>query len=131
MNRAVTKISVKASSSLEKSKIKMHIESLTKEVQKMFADIGEEVYSLWLNGDFSTQALEEKLEAISQKKAEIQRLSMELASIDARDDEILGTKTNVEEKTEVIAPQKNCCPNCGFECSPTAKFCRKCGQKLQ
>jgi hypothetical protein len=32
MSRAITKISVKTSSSLEKSKIKMHIESLTKDV---------------------------------------------------------------------------------------------------
>ena len=45
MSRAITKISVKTSSSLKKSKIKMHIESLTKDVQKMLTDIGEEVYS--------------------------------------------------------------------------------------
>ena len=57
MNRAITKLSVKTSSSFEKSKIKMHIESLTKDVQKMLTDIGEEVYSLWLNGEYSVQSL--------------------------------------------------------------------------
>ena len=50
-SRAITKISVKTSSSLEKSKIKMHIESLTKEIQKMFADIGEEVVHLVVQSD--------------------------------------------------------------------------------
>lgn len=131
MSRAITKISVKTSSSLEKSKIKMHIESLTKDVQKMLMAVGEEVYSLWLNGESSNQSLAEKLEAVKQKKAEIEQLSIELASIDDRDSEILGTKAEAEQRPEVVVPQKPCCPNCGSEHEPTAKFCRKCGHKLQ
>ncbi len=131
MSRAITKISVKTSSSLEKSKIKMHIESLTKDVQKMLTDVGEEVYALWLNGESFHQSLTEKLEAVKQKKNEIEQLSIELASIDDRDNEILGTKAEAEQKTEVVIPQKPCCPNCGSEHDPVAKFCRKCGYKLQ
>lgn len=131
MGRAITKISVKTSSSLEKSKIKMHIESLSKEVKKMMTDIGEEVYALWIKGDSSNQSLVEKLEAVKKKKSEIEQLSAELASIDDRDNEILGTKAEIEQKTEVSVPQKPCCPNCGTTCDVTAKFCRKCGYKLQ
>lgn len=130
MSRAITKISVKTSSSLEKSKIKMHIESLTKDVQKMLTDVGEEVYALWLNGESSNQSLAEKLEAVKQKKKEIEQLSIELASIDDRDNEILGTKIE-EVKEESVIPSKPCCPNCGSECDASAKFCRKCGYKLQ
>lgn len=131
MSRAITKISVKTSSLLEKSKIKMHIESLTKDVQKMLTDVGEEVYALWLNGESSNQSLAEKLEAVKQKKGEIEQLSAELASIDDRDNEILGTKAEAEQPPEVVVPQKPCCPNCGSEHEPIAKFCRKCGHKLQ
>lgn len=131
MSRAITKISVKTSSSLKKSKIKTHIESLTKDVQKMLTDIDEEVYSQWLNWESSHQVLTEKLEAVKQKKAEIEQLSTELASIDDRDNEFLGTKAEVEQKPKVAVPQKPCCPNCGSEHDPAAKFCRKCGYKLQ
>ena len=131
MNRAITKLSVKTSSSLEKSKIKMHIESLTKDVQKMLMDVGEEMYSLWLRGESSNQSLAEKLEAVKQKKNEIEQLTIELASIDDRDNEILGTKIEAEPKPEVVTPQKTCCPKCGSEYEPEAKFCRKCGHKLQ
>ena len=131
MSRAITKLSVKTSSSLEKAKIKMHIESLTKDVQKMFQGVGEDVYSLWLQDAALNQEVLEKLDAVKQKKAEIEQLTIELNSIDARDDEILGTKSEAEQKTEVVAPQKPCCPNCGAECDVTAKFCRKCGTKLQ
>ena len=130
MSRAIAKISVKTSSSLEKSKIKMHIESLTKEMQKMFADIGEEVYTLWLQGDSSNEELSEKLEAVKIKKTEIEQLVIELNSIDDRDNEILGTKIE-EAKEESVIPSKPCCPNCGSECDVSAKFCRKCGYKLQ
>ena len=131
MSRAITKLSVKTSSSLEKSKIKMHIESLTTDIQKMLMDVGEEVYALWLKGESSNQSLVDKLETVKQRKAEIEQLSTELASIDDRDNEILGTKIETEQKPEVVIPIKLCCPNCGAEYIPTAKFCRKCGHKLQ
>ena len=131
MRRIITKTSVRTSSSIEKSKIKLHIESLTKDVQKMLTDVGEKVYALWLNGEISNQSLVEKMEAVKQKKNEIEQLSIELVSIDARKNEILGTKADAEPKAEAVVPQKFCCPNCGSEREPTANFCRKCGNKLQ
>ncbi|MBE6963978.1 MAG: hypothetical protein E7443_05225 [Ruminococcaceae bacterium] len=130
MSRAITKISIKTSSSLEKAKIKLHIESLTKDVQKMLSELGENVYSLWLNGEFSIQSQTETLEAIKQKCYEINQLTMEMASIDDRDSEILGTKTEAEQKAPA-APQVPHCPNCGAEHEPAAKFCCKCGHNLQ
>lgn len=130
VNRTITKISVKTSSSLEKSKIKLHIESLTSELQKMLQNVGEHVYNLWLNGENSDQQLEAKLNVIKQKKSEIAQLNAQLAAIDDRDDEILGNKSVFDAKVPA-QPQKPHCPNCGTECEATAKFCRKCGYKLQ
>lgn len=92
--------------------------------------IGEEVYTLWLQGDSSNEELSEKLEAVKIKKTEIEQLVIELNSIDDRDNEILGTKIE-EAKEESVIPSKPCCPNCGSECDVSAKFCRKCGYKLQ
>ena len=130
MGRAVTKISVKTSSSLEKSKIKMHIDSLSKDVQKMLTEIGEGVYSLWLNGEGVNQDLLEKMKVVKQKKDEIEKLIAELNSIDDRDNEILGT-TIANTQSDVIEASNNpCCSNCGTEHDPVAKFCRKCGNKL-
>ena len=129
VNRAITKISVKTSSSLEKSKIKLHIESLTNELQKMLQNVGTHVYTMWLNGQTSDPQLIAKLEVIKQKKEEIDRLTAELAAIDDRDDEILGNKSAVQPQP--AAPQKPHCPGCGSECEASAKFCRKCGCQLQ
>lgn len=130
MSRTITKISVKTSSSLEKSKIKMHMESLTQDVQRMLMDVGEEVYFRWLDGEASNQPLAEKLEEVKQKKTEIEQLAAELVSIDDRDNEIFGTKVETEQKPKVVPYQKCCCPDCGFEYDNAAKFCRKCGRKL-
>ena len=125
-NRAITTISVKTSSTLEKSKIKMHIESLTKEVFNMSSDVGEEVYLIWTQGKTSFEEVVSKLEEIQKKKSEIERLAKELDSIDDRDNEILGTKPVINEE-ETFIPA---CPNCGYEVGENAKFCRKCGYKL-
>jgi len=110
MSRAITKISVKTSSSLESPKSKCTSNRSPKMCRKMLTDVGEEVYALWLNGESSHQSLAEKLEAVKQKKNEIEQLSIELASIDDRDNEILGTKAEVEQKPEVAVPQKRMLP---------------------
>lgn len=130
-NRAFTKISVKTSSTLEKSKIKLHMDTLSRDVQALMTDVGENLYVLWEQGNPSYEALAVKLNAIKQKKQEISELAAELTAIDARDNEILGTKPAVEPQPVVSDPNKSYCPGCGAEYTPGAKFCGKCGQKLQ
>lgn len=127
-NRTITKISVKASSSLKKSKTKMHIESLTKDLQDKLSDVGEETYLLWTQDIDSIQSLTDKFEEIKKRKTEIEQLVVFFNSIDVMDNEILGTKSNVEAKED--EPTKYICSNCGYEYDPVAIFCRKCGYRL-
>lgn len=92
VNRGITTIGVKTSSSLEKSKIRVHIASIEKEIQKMFCAIGGDAYDIWSNGGSDYQKLIERLENVNQKKAGIEQLTTESNSIDDRDDQILGRK---------------------------------------
>ena len=126
VNRGITTISVKTSSSLEKSKIKTHIDSLEKEIQKSLYSVGEEVYGIWESGTTDYQKIVDKLTAVKQKKAEIEQLTLELNSIDDRDDQILGK--NQEEEQSAAG---TVCPNCGSRYDVPVKFCRKCGNNLQ
>ena len=129
VNRGITSISVKTSSSLEKSKIKTHMDSLEAEGQKLLMSIGETAFSVWQSGSMDYQAITELCVALQQKKDEIVKLSEELSSIDARDEQILGTA-----KQQAAAPAPDAqptCPSCGAPHDPAAKFCRKCGFKLQ
>lgn len=124
-NRGITTISVKTSSSLEKSKIKTHIESLTREIERDIQLIGEEAYKIWSSEDSNFTVLNERCAAVKSKQDEIARLNEELASIDERDNQILGTT----ERPEEAAP-KFICTNCGAQYETSVKFCRKCGNKM-
>lgn len=129
VNKGITTISVKTSSTLEKSKIKMHIESLEKELQKVLISIGEEAYEIWSNGSADFEALTEKFEDVTQRRNEIQKLAVELDSIDDRDNEILGKSKEVAPVEPVES--KLICPNCGSQYDAPVNFCRKCGYNFK
>ena len=132
-NRGVTAISLKTSSSLEKVKIKTHIDSISTEIERMISNVGETAYSIWKSGETDFSSLNEQFSAIKQKREEIEQLQTEYMSIDERDNQILGTSS--AEVPAPAAPAEQTvgivCPSCGSNYSSPVKFCRKCGQKLQ
>ena len=127
LNRGITTINVKTSSSLEKSKIKTHIESLTRDIEREISAVGEAAYKLWSDGPQDFSPLESYFETIRSKYDEIARLNEQLNAIDDRDNQILGNTT--QEVREVVAP-KFVCTNCGAQYENPVKFCRKCGNKM-
>lgn len=136
-SKLITTISVKTSSSLEKSKIKMHIENLEKEIDQLIRAAGEEGYNLWESGSSDTNSLKEKFKAIQERKEQIQQLNAKMGEIDELDSQILGAKKQ-EEAAVVAAPAPAApaagtafCPGCGTQYTAPAKFCRKCGRNLQ
>lgn len=130
-NRGVTAISVKTSSSLEKVKIKTHIESINNEIQRTMSSIGQSAYDIWASGSQDFTPLQEQFVLVKQKREEIQKLQEEYNAIDERDSQILGTAGAEEPQAAEPKPGEVVCPNCGASCAPTAKFCRQCGHNLQ
>ena len=134
-NRGVATISVKTSSSLEKVKIKTHIESIEKEIEHLISEIGEKAYEIWETNDNDFSVLGEKCLVVKQKKDEIIQLNEAYNSIDERDGQILGTSVNEEnhevKETAPISNESITCPNCGSVYIQSVKFCKKCGQKLK
>ena len=134
-NRGVATISVKTSSSLEKVKIKTHIESIEKEIEHLISEIGENAYEIWETNDNDFSVLGEKCLVVKQKKDEIIQLNEAYNSIDERDGQILGTSVNEEnhevKETAPISNESITCPNCGSVYIQSVKFCKKCGQKLK
>ena len=126
-NRGITTISVKTSSSLEKSKLKTHMESLNREVEKEIAAAGEAAYKLWLENSQDYASLETYFVSVKSKQDEIAQLNEQLESIDERDNQILGNAS--PEVQEEVAP-KFICTNCGTQYEAPVKFCRKCGNKM-
>ena len=130
VNRGVTAIRKKASSTLEKTKIKIQIESVETDIRKLFVSVGEAVYAAWECGEQDYASVEALLSAIQQKKAEAAQLARDMAAIDTRDTQALGN-TGAEKPAGTSDPEGLICPGCGALCASTAKFCRMCGHKLQ
>ena len=124
-NRGIATISVKTASSLEKAKLKTHIESLKSDIQKLYFEAGEMSYNKWLNADPDCTNLERIFEDIKSKQKQITELSEELNSIDDRDSQILGTEVEKTPTANVV------CPNCGAGYENPVKFCRSCGFRMQ
>lgn len=131
LNRGVTTISLKTSSSLEKAKIKTHIDSLTTEVERTLNAAGAAAYEIWESGSIDFSPLNEQFAAVQQKRQEIAQLQQEYDGIDARDSQILG---NMAPPAPAPAPAEPAgsvtCPNCGSVYAAPVRFCRKCGQRL-
>lgn len=148
VNRGITTISVKTSSSLEKTKIKTHIDSLTKDIEKCTYHIGEQAYAIWGQGKTDYSELNSLFETIKQKQQEIEELTESLSSIDERDSQILGnvkTEYQAEQQEQPAmqtaapaqqeaAPAANkgvFCSQCGTFYETPVKFCRQCGNQIQ
>ena len=125
VNRGITTISVKTSSTFEKSTINTHIDTLKNEIAKLNSKLGEDVYNAWISGEESIGVFSETLEQIKAKLAEIDALNDELKKIDERSNSVLGTDKNSDANTPHF------CTNCGTRYEVGAKFCRKCGNSLQ
>lgn len=122
VNRGITTISVKTASSLEKSKIKTHIETLENEVRSMIINIGECTFEIW-QSDADYEQISELCKTVAQKKSEIESLYQELSNIDSRDSKILGNQEDDKSLWTV-------CPQCGAQYFNHVNFCRKCGTRL-
>lgn len=133
LNRGVTAISIKTSSSLEKAKIKTHIESIRAEIERMTLNAGESAYGIWESGSSDYSSLDEAFALIKEKKEEIIQLEHEYASIDERDNQILGAASTEKVAAQTAEPEPPAgitCPNCGTSYTKPVRFCRKCGHKL-
>lgn len=132
-SRSITTISIKTASSLEKMKIKTHIESICSEREKLIAAVGEAAYALWEAGCCDVSSLNEQFSVIRQKKEEIARLETEYAAIDQRDGQILGTQASKEAAAFLAAEEPMegiTCPSCGSSYVKQVRFCKVCGTRL-
>lgn len=127
INRGITTLSLKTSSTLEKSKTKTHIESLCRDIEKELMSVGERAYEIWEKQSDDFSALTEHFEIIKNKHEEVEHLSALLALIDERDKQILGYSA---EEPERVSAKMISCPNCGAQYETLTNFCRKCGNRL-
>ena len=157
LTRGVTAISMKTSSTLEKAKLRTHIDTLQSEILRLYANLGEQTYTLWQSRAEDLSPMEDLCRMILAKQQEIAQLEAECAAIDERDNQVLGGYQQPQKWNQPYQPVPNSmqqpwnqqpmgepvgepvappvqdgpvCPSCGTACAPGARFCRGCGVKL-
>lgn len=87
LNRGISTISTMTSNTIEKSKINTEIDSLEKEIEKIFAAIGKKTYSSWESDRLNFQEFSEEFQIVNQSKEKIEELINKLKAVDEGDKE--------------------------------------------
>lgn len=148
----------KAQVTVEVNRLRMQTSSLRKEIQQLYAQMGEAVYKQLENGQQGelpeaciamAQEIDQKRKDIALVEQKIMELKneancTECGQVNPRDSKFCsgcGSKISVESETGepkmVEAPSADIaletvkCVSCGHELSPDKKFCGNCGKSLE
>lgn len=120
ISRGVTTVSIKSKEMLEANKIKGQIDSLQRQRKNHLEELGIMVYTMFREGKTCDKnAIQDKCEAILNLETQIEGKEKELEQIHLEAQEALK-----KQKTS----QHTC--TCGAEIPLNAKFCGKCGKKI-
>jgi hypothetical protein len=115
-NKGVAVVGAKSKEIIETTKIKNQIEDLKKAKLQTFQEIGETVYQMSLDENYSgEETIKEKCQAITELDQQIQAKDMELKGIRQETQEAVG---------------KIVCQSCGAAMEDSVKFCSDCGVKI-
>lgn len=122
LTKGLATINVKTSNFMEENKLKTHITTLETEIEKLKLSIGETIYLAWDKGENGLDNCVPAMENIKKKYETITELKREIASLEEKEKEILGSSVD----GGMQAGQKFC-TKCGNPLLENAKFCTKCG----
>ncbi|MDO4614349.1 MAG: zinc ribbon domain-containing protein [Lachnospiraceae bacterium] len=110
LSRSAQKAANKTGTFFESTKMSAQISGEQKEVEKLYADIGELVYEKTLQGEMPEDPeLAELIHAVREHRVKILKMKRELAGVKGM----------------------QICPNCQEEMAPDAAFCPKCGARIE
>lgn len=126
INKGLTTVSVKTSSSMEKAKLNIYMESVQSEIKKSKQELGHKVYDLWEKDSFELREIENELQVIKEKQSVVDDLQKQIQNIDEQANSILGTA----DKKEVQEAEGCTCAECGAVYAEKINFCVQCGNKI-
>ncbi|MBQ8933764.1 MAG: hypothetical protein IJ061_05730 [Lachnospiraceae bacterium] len=89
MRRGIALLGVSAASSCRKMKLRVHIDTLKAEAEKLKAGVADEAYAIWKNGG-DLQQLSARFESMDAVMEKIKDLEAEIKAADYESNEIFG-----------------------------------------
>jgi peptidoglycan hydrolase CwlO-like protein len=126
INKGITTVSVKTSSSVEKAKLGIYMETVQNDMKKMKQELGCKVYDLWEEDNFGLEEIQADLQAIKEKQTVVDDLQKQIQDIEEQANSILQKEKSTQEQVE-----EGCvCSSCGSTYARKIKFCVQCGNKI-
>lgn len=119
VGKGITTVSVKSKELLEVSKLNSQIADVQKQKKDALEELGNIVHTMFLKGALDEERLRAKSATISALEEQVKQKEADLVEIHTKAQEALGRSM----------PIAVC--DCGAEIHEGAKFCGKCGKKLQ
>lgn len=114
VEKGISSVSVKSKEVIESRRINKQIEILREEIKKASGELGESVYSMHAENNFTQEPIREKCAAISGLYGQIAGKEVELKQLRLETGEAFG---------------KTYCRKCKAELAESFKFCSQCGEK--
>jgi DNA repair exonuclease SbcCD ATPase subunit len=115
LDKGLNAVTVKSKEVLEVTKINGQIGGLKDQAAKLLRELGEMVYEMNLQGVLDQQEIQQKCDAVTALKQQIQEKETELQNV---------------HMNAAVAMGQLFCPGCKNEVPEGTKFCGHCGTKL-
>ena len=125
LTKGLTTLNVKTNNFMEQTKCKTYISTLESEIRELKMQLGNLVYENKVNGAPIETSVDEIIDQINDKYAEIKVQQERIAHILQEEQNILGTAQNTQELPPIF------CSQCGSKNAGNYKFCCKCGIPLK
>lgn len=127
LDRGIASVTVKSSTFLETSKYSNQIHIAEDSIAKLKSSLGAMLYDAWKSGQPLNDLINNTFQEITNYEEQIAQLNQKIEDIKNESRQVLG-------KAPVAAAPAGTvqyCASCGAENKLTAKFCYKCGDKMQ
>ena len=123
INKGVATVSTGSKTMVEKTKINSVIKTLEDEKNELTRILGNKIFvfcSENTEGDIPRAEVQSFCDEIEKRNVQIEQQKVRIQDLDAEMSQVMGTTS---------ASISAIC-SCGYENSPGAKFCARCGKKL-
>lgn len=131
-NKNVAIVSAGSKVVVEKGKINNSIKNLEDEKRRIVESIGNKVYSYYIanQGDIPRNVIEPLCSEIVNREEQIKSLKLKVEELDNEMNIVKTAASTQTIEAEVVEQHATKVCSCGFTNEENAKFCGKCGNKL-
>lgn len=131
LDRGIASVTVKSSTFLETSKYQNQINIAQQTISKLKSELAENLYLGWKEGRTLDAMITESCNSILEQEQQIEQFKQKIESLKAESQQVLGHQPEPAQQASAPAQDVCFCASCGAKNKSAAKFCYKCGSRME